>query len=218
MKTLLRECLFFFNCTLPGHVLGRHASLRLCDWLEFGAFWGDSRVPEVLNRLAADRAMQRESAAITVEFAVTEGDGLQDFPPRQDGRPNTVTNAQGQNTAAKIASFSKLPFGWHSGFGLPPETETVRLALELEAALRVAGLSKTNAYPGLDGEIQVTAYHGPLFVELIVMGDGRVTFFVKQEDQEALYEEIPYERAVIRLQDYSVLARPDNGGTISHAL
>jgi len=217
MKTLLRECLFFSNCTLPGHVLGRHASLRLCDWLEFGAFWGEARVPEVLRRLAADRAMQRESAAITAEFAVAEGDGLQDFLPSQDCRPTAVTNGRGQNTAAKIAAFEKLPFGWHSGFGLPPETETVRLTLELEAALRAAGLSKTNAYPGLDGEILLTAYHGTLFVELTVLGDGRVTFFVEQEDRETLYEEMPYERALARIPDYAVLEPSDSGGSANHA-
>lgn len=52
MKRILREVLFFLNCTfwdktgLYRFLPMNHVSHRMCTWLEVGAYWGDLRDPE----------------------------------------------------------------------------------------------------------------------------------------------------------------------------
>jgi hypothetical protein len=200
MKAELREVLFFFNCKLPGRLFQRHAIVRVCDWLEFSPFWGDAVPPTIqesfavnLDALAADPAVQAEIVAIQTEFAPAEGDGLEALPEH-------VTQA----TAEKISQFANLPFGWHYGFGLPPDTETIHRALLVEAALREASFQETNAFPGLDGEIQVTGYHEALCVELTVEPNSRVTFVAQQAQQEIAHEDLTYAQALKRIEAWKL--------------
>jgi hypothetical protein len=91
-------------------------------------------------------------------------------------------------TAAKILSFTDLPVGWHYGDGEPPSKETINLALRLNQEAVVAGFEKTNAFPSVEGEIQITAWLGSLCLEFTIERDGGITFAQEQAQQEIAYE------------------------------
>jgi hypothetical protein len=89
-----------------------------------------------------------------------------------------------QQTAEKISSFRELPTGWHYGNGNAPSDETIQKALTLNSELALSGFSKTNAFPGIEGEIQVTAYHGPLYLEFTIEPDRGITFIYEHNGEE----------------------------------
>ncbi|MGH9842264.1 MAG: hypothetical protein ACREEM_26230 [Blastocatellia bacterium] len=91
-------------------------------------------------------------------------------------------------TTAKILGFGELPVGWHYGGGVPPAEPTIAAALRLNREAEELGFEKTNAFPGIEGEIQVTAYLGSLCLEFTVERDGGITFVKEQDDQEIAYE------------------------------
>jgi len=62
-------------------------------------------------------------------------------------------------TPGKILGFTELPTGWHYGNGGPISVDVVQIALDLNAYLVSSGLINTDAFPGANGEIQLTAYH-----------------------------------------------------------
>lgn len=89
-----------------------------------------------------------------------------------------------RQTAEKIRSFRELPTGWHYGNGNAPSDETIQKALTLNSELALSGFSKTNAFPGIEGEIQVTAYHGPLYLEFTIEPDKGITFIYEHNGEE----------------------------------
>ncbi len=99
------------------------------------------------------------------------------------------THERIEQTAEKIMGFRQVQPGWHYGSGTQPSQETIDKALQLNAEASRAGFTETNAFLGIDGEIQVTAYHGPIYLELTVEPDGEVTFAFEQGDEEMAYEE-----------------------------
>jgi hypothetical protein len=62
-------------------------------------------------------------------------------------------------TASKIQSFHNLSVGWHYGTGGPINNKTINTALDLHWHLIIVGFINTNAFPGSNGEIQLTAYY-----------------------------------------------------------
>jgi hypothetical protein len=62
-------------------------------------------------------------------------------------------------TIRKINDFRFMPVGWHYGKGGPISEKTIGLALHAYESLLLVGLSRTDAFPGADGEVLVTAYH-----------------------------------------------------------
>lgn len=74
-------------------------------------------------------------------------------------------------TAAKIRAFADLQPGWHFGSGRGPSPEAISGALFLNGALVQSGIVNTNAFPGVSGEVQVSAYSGDSYIELIVNPD-----------------------------------------------
>lgn len=104
-------------------------------------------------------------------------------------------------TAEKILSFSELPVGWHYGDGAPPANETIDAALRLNEEAAQAGFEKTNAFPGVEGEVQVTAWIGSLCLEFTIERDGRITFVQEQAQREIAYESaLTLDEAVNRLR------------------
>ena len=93
------------------------------------------------------------------------------------------------STANRIRSFEKLPQGWHYGEGCPPQREIIDAALELNNKARDSGFLETDAFPGIDGEIRVTVYQGPDYLEFTVESNGTITFVHESEDQELTCEE-----------------------------
>jgi hypothetical protein len=79
-------------------------------------------------------------------------------------------------TLAKIGSFASLPVGWDYGQGVPASVTTVSLARDLYYELTQLGFTRTEAFPGTDGAIQLTAYEGDLqHIIVIVRPSGEIS-------------------------------------------
>jgi hypothetical protein len=101
------------------------------------------------------------------------------YDPR-DGHPKESAMAQqrrmevetAERTRKKIEGFARLPEGWHYGSGSPATARVIDLALRTEAMLRNAGYPKTDAFPGVSGEIVVTGYKDRRSVSVEVSDEG----------------------------------------------
>lgn len=81
-------------------------------------------------------------------------------------------------TESKIRSFAKLKSGWHYGEGKPPSSAAVEDAVELLRLVTEINPSlATDAFPGIDGEIQLTVYCGIHCLEFTRECSGAWTFF-----------------------------------------
>lgn len=79
------------------------------------------------------------------------------------------------HTAAKIKSFGSLPDGWHYGDGGSAPSVIVRKALNRLYQFLMVGFFETDAFPGPNGQIMVTAYRGRHCIEVTVEADGTFT-------------------------------------------
>jgi hypothetical protein len=87
-------------------------------------------------------------------------------------------------TASKIRSFSHLPPGWHYSAGSAPTQDIIEAAIKWNAELIRFGFHTTDAFPGINGEIMVTAYLGPHYVEILFDTDFRVSLTYENNNQE----------------------------------
>lgn len=93
-------------------------------------------------------------------------------------------------TIKKVSDFAALSEGWHFGEGGPPSEEMRRRAVFLLRAAHVFfGIDRTNAFPGVRGQIQVTFYHAERMLELTLETDGTVTIAEDEGDREIVFEE-----------------------------
>lgn len=91
-------------------------------------------------------------------------------------------------TIRKIEGFTKLPRGWHYGEGVPASRlSSRRAALLLSRPTMVLASVSTDAFPGINGEVQVTIYHGSTYLELTIEPNGSITFVREQDDVEIEY-------------------------------
>jgi hypothetical protein len=105
-------------------------------------------------------------------------------------------------TAKKIREFCALPDGWYYGMGTGPSYRTIQIALAYLSAFMVYGFTETDAFPGADGEIMVTAYSENHCIEITV--DVDTTFTVSHQDGK---ENRFYEPGLSGIQACAELAR-----------
>lgn len=89
----------------------------------------------------------------------------------------------------KIVGFRGLDHGWHFGEGTPPTDDMILMALTVNNNISHSGYVETDAFPGIDGEIQLTAYRDQTYLELTLELDGSVTFIHEINDEVVEYEE-----------------------------
>ena len=80
------------------------------------------------------------------------------------------------STLEKIDSFGDLEAGWHYTEGVRFDPKVLEAAKSLVVKANEVGFEKTDAFPGLNGEVMVTIYHGDLYSEYTVEPDFRVIF------------------------------------------
>jgi hypothetical protein len=92
-------------------------------------------------------------------------------------------------TKNKILGFKKLPIGWHYGQGVSPLQSTIDKALQLHQKASDSGFRETDAFPGINGEIQVTLYQNQTYLEFTINDDQSITYVKEEGDQEVEYKE-----------------------------
>ncbi len=85
---------------------------------------------------------------------------------------------------AKIKSYRQLHAGWHFGEGIPITDEYIEAALQLHQAIIDHGCRRTDAFPGLAGQVRVTAYYHGHYLEFTLVEMDRVDFLHEKNEEE----------------------------------
>lgn len=94
-----------------------------------------------------------------------------------------------QSALVKISDFLSLGNGWCYGEGLRFLRSTTDKANQIVIYFLSSGFSTIDAFPGLNGEIRVTAYAANHYLEFTLDSSGLSTFVHEKNDQEIAYEE-----------------------------
>lgn len=82
-----------------------------------------------------------------------------------------------------------MPKGWRYGEGEPASTKTVKIALQLVTEACHQHILETDAFLGVDGEIQVSMYQNDrCTLEFIVEVDGLITFTYEENNNQKDYK------------------------------
>jgi hypothetical protein len=92
-------------------------------------------------------------------------------------------------TEQKIRLFLLREDGWHYGEGVAFRPETVEKAVALHTFILRKGFFRTNAFPGLAGQVIVTLYHRDEYYEFAVLPDGDIEFTQETGNQEIAFRE-----------------------------
>ncbi len=89
-------------------------------------------------------------------------------------------------TIEKVNDFTELQPGWHFGEGVTPEERIREKAIQFLRYGEYMGITRANAFPGVDGQIQITFYYEDSMLELNIEADGTVTI-AEDEGREQIY-------------------------------
>jgi len=107
-------------------------------------------------------------------------------------------------TINKLRSFSELQCGWHFGVGRTPAQELISTATAFIQFARENGITRTNAFPGIEGQVQVTFYNQELTLEITLERDGSITIAEDRgNDQLFLEERVTSAEAYSRLLKFT---------------
>lgn len=81
-----------------------------------------------------------------------------------------------QNTEDKILDFKNLEKGWCYGEGIPIKDNVITQAMELHKVILHKGFGQTDAFPGLNGEVRITAYTAFDYLEFTFESFDKITF------------------------------------------
>jgi len=87
----------------------------------------------------------------------------------------------------KIEDFATLRAGWCYGEGVGFSQESIAAALKVARSLLAHGFGQLDAFPGINGEIRVTAYVGACYFEFTIEPDLAVTFVREWHEKEVDY-------------------------------
>lgn len=93
-----------------------------------------------------------------------------------------------QSTIRKVREFANLSEGWHFGEGVPPSRENLSTAHGLLVNAEELGFDEADAFPGIDGEIQIAIYRGDDDLEFTIETHGTITFVHDENGKELRYE------------------------------
>ena len=102
------------------------------------------------------------------------------FPCINESDPNFLFL---QTTDQRISDFLKLPQGWHYGEGNAPNEKTVDDSLRINNQATLLGL-KTEAFPGINGEIQINCYLGDKTLEFTIESTDKILLVEEENDIE----------------------------------
>jgi hypothetical protein len=86
-------------------------------------------------------------------------------------------------TLRKVLSFRDLQHGWHYGEGGPIAMPVLGQALELYYMASKCNM-ETDAFPGVNGEVQICCYQDSETLEITIEEHDRITFVLEREGEE----------------------------------
>jgi hypothetical protein len=92
-------------------------------------------------------------------------------------------------TANEIMDFTRLPKGWHYGRGGPISKRVCTWALQLNGEALARGYRTTEAFPGVDGEVMVSAYIRNHTLDFTIYPDGHITYRREVDDEDVEYSD-----------------------------
>ncbi|MCB8880088.1 hypothetical protein ACELLULO517_07565 [Acidisoma cellulosilytica] len=93
------------------------------------------------------------------------------------------------NALAKIDGFLRLEKGWHYGSGVPVSRALVGRAKLLINLFHALGFPNVDAFPGVDGELMISAFEEGHCIEVTLELDGTFRLLHEDKGQEVFYEE-----------------------------
>jgi hypothetical protein len=88
----------------------------------------------------------------------------------------TYCSVEANGTEQKIRNFANFKAGWRVGEGIQIDVRAIDEACWLHTVLLMNGLVETAAFPGLSGEVQVTAYWNNDYFEFTREANGEWSF------------------------------------------
>lgn len=104
-------------------------------------------------------------------------------------------------TRRKLEEFTTLPKGWNFGEGVAASRKITALANGVLDRAQDLGFHLVDAFPGINGEVQINLYHDDHYFEFVLDAPERVTFVYEQDDEEKVYlEAVPLFEALTALE------------------
>ena len=93
------------------------------------------------------------------------------------------------DTEAKLAKFKRLPQGWNFGRGVSIKDDVFDIAVDLLRYINQLGISKTDAFPGTDGDVCLGAYRFSHYIEASIEVDLTITVSYEMGADEVFSKE-----------------------------
>ncbi len=104
-------------------------------------------------------------------------------------------------TRRKLEELTMLPNGWNFGEGVAASRKIAALANGVLDRAQDLGFHLADAFPGINGEVQVNLYHDDHYFEFVIDAPEQVTFVYEQDDAEKAYlESVPLFEALTALE------------------
>lgn len=88
------------------------------------------------------------------------------------------------STERLIRSFGKLSKGWHYGEGLPPSSKAIDTAICLNKDLIRKGLTNTEAFPGLNGNLIINLQFNEYYFEFDIYNNHSINLYCEIDDRK----------------------------------
>lgn len=86
-------------------------------------------------------------------------------------------------TVEQLHKFKTLPQGWNFGEGVPTAPEAVAPSMIIMSIARGLGFTDVEAFPGVNGEVQLCFYENGKVLEFIVEPNGAITVTSESEGE-----------------------------------
>ncbi len=109
-----------------------------------------------------------------------------------------------QEAVTKVREFANLPDGWHFGDGVAPPLDRIERAVHLIRRGSLLGLKRANAFPGVNGQVEVTFYDDDRMLEITIETDGSLTVAENKSNRQlSLSEGLSASHAYERLNTWA---------------
>jgi hypothetical protein len=104
-------------------------------------------------------------------------------------------------TKEKILSFGKLTDGWNYGEGAPIAGNILEEGIKLIDVLNENDFRVTDAFPGLSGELRITAYYDSYYIEFTFEDVDNILFSLELDGEQLKEEKLNFSHAEGKIRE-----------------